>query len=93
MPFFTKTLNGSISELDRHGYGKIKTPDGKVVHFTLSQLKTPTGANVGSLSMSQLLLGEKVQTAAKDAGDGVLIAESVTVVEGDNRWRQIIPAG
>jgi hypothetical protein len=35
-----KIVDGRISEVDGQGYGKIQTPDGEVVHFTLSQVKT-----------------------------------------------------
>jgi hypothetical protein len=88
MAVFKQTFDGRVAEVDGQGYGKIETPDGHVVHFTLSQVKTPAGANVGSISISPLLVGESVRASAKDAGDGVLIAESVVIIDGD-KWLHI----
>jgi hypothetical protein len=52
--------------------------------------QTPAGANVGSMNYTQYILGENVRTAVRDAGDGVLIAQSVTIIDGD-KWQTLNP--
>lgn len=81
-------LIGKVAGIDRHGYGTIELVGGKPVFFKMSQVKTPAGVSVGSVSLSQNLLGQQVEVSG-NVIDEVRVADAVVVL-GDVKWRDVL---
>lgn len=79
------TVDGRVLDLDPNGYGRIETAAGKIVLFTLSQVKNSAGVSVGSAGLSHMLLGEPVKVKIKAIDGDLWRANSVTLADA-GKW-------
>lgn len=74
-------LNGRVTELNNHGYGKISiSGNGDTVHFKLSQVRASRGHVISKAAkMGNDLIGTPVKVRARHVGGGTLLASSVVI--------------